>query len=780
RRQPDAAAWLLPALLALFFGSGAAGLIYQVLWLRLLALVFGVTVWAASTVLASFMAGLALGSLGAGRLADRLRNPLLWYGLAEILVGLSALASPAALDLVERLYVRLYPALPHDPALLTALRFGLSFLVLLVPTTLMGATLPIIVKSSLLEQHGLGRSVSLLYATNTAGAVAGALLAGFVLVGGVGIAASFRLAAGLNVLVGLAAIGAARARRRLRPEGARPAAAEDPPLVEDRYPPGVRRLVLALFALSGFAALALEVIWFRVLVLYLVATTYAFTIMLATVLLGIAAGSYLAALFLRRQANWLAVLAGLEMAVAVAAVLSLTAIPLALDAVTWMEALLGRTLPLAHSRIGSAAIASFAALFPAALLMGVAFPVGLHVWAGGDEGSPRAGERIGLFYSLNVFGAILGSAAAGFLLLPWLGSRTSLVAVASLSLLGGLLLLAASRTRRRAVYGGAGALLFLATVAAMPDPFAAALERRFPGDRLLWQEEGVQTTVTVHETPAGVRVLYMDGLHQTNDELAVLHWMIGHLPMAVHPAPRDVLVVGLGGGATPGAVSLHPGANVEVVELSGSVVRGAAWFRHINHDVLDRPNVRLLVDDGRNHLLLTRKRYDVITADVILPFHAGAGNLYSVEYYRLARRALKDDGVMLQWLGWLPETQHKLIMRTFLHVFPDATLWYNGTLLVGTKEPLQLDPAAFERRLQDPGVRAALATVGLDGFDKLVAHYWAGPEELHRYVGEGPVLTDDRPMVEYFLSLPRRERGADLTGVRGDPSRHLAPLSGAE
>lgn len=332
--------------------------------------------------------------------------------------------------------------------------------------------------------------MSLLYATNTAGAVAGTLLAGFVLVGSVGIAACFRLVAGLNVLVGLAAAGAALARRRLRPEGARPAAAEDPPPAEDRYPPGAGRLVLALFAVSGFAALALEVIWFRVLVLYLVATAYAFTIMLATVLLGIAAGSYLVAPFMCRRADWLPVLAGLEMAVAVAAVLSLTAIPLALDAVTWVEPLLGRTLPLAHSRTGSAAIASFAALFPAALLMGVAFPVGLHVWAGGDEGSPRAGERIGLFYSLNVFGAILGSAAAGFLLLPWLGSRTSLVAVASLSLLGGLLLLGVSRTHRRTVYGGAGVLLFLAAVAAMPDPFTAALERRFPGDRLLGQEEG--------------------------------------------------------------------------------------------------------------------------------------------------------------------------------------------------------------------------------------------------------------------------------------------------
>ncbi|HZU04549.1 MAG TPA: fused MFS/spermidine synthase [Chloroflexota bacterium] len=771
---PAAARWLLPLLAILFFASGASGLVYQVLWLRLLALVFGVTVWAVSTVLASFMAGLALGSLVAGRLVDRARSPLLWYGVAEGLTGLAALATPAALDLLVHVYTRLYPALPQELGVLTAVRFVLSFGVLLVPTTLMGATLPLVVKSSLLQAEGLGQSVSLLYATNTAGAVAGTLLAGFVLVGGVGLEASFRLAAALNLLVGLVAISGALALQRQRGEALAPPGV--PPVAPHRAPAALparsRGLILLVFTLSGFASLALEVIWFRTLVLYFDATTYAFTIMLGTVLLGIAVGSFLIAPLMRWQLDWLALLAGLELAIGITAVLSLAALTRTQEAATWLGLLLRRPLV---SPVALTSVASFLALFPTTLLLGMAFPIGLRLWAGDEEGASQAGERVGLFYALNVCGAILGSVVAGFLLLPWLGSQHSLVAVASVSFGAGLLLLLALRRPRRALLlAGPGVALFLAAVAGMPDPFAQALASRYRGEQLLWHEEGVQTTVTVHQRPSGARVLYLDGRYQASDEpgQVLIHRMVGHLPLALHPQPRDVLIVGLGGGVTAGAVSRH-GAEVDVVELSGSVVRGADWFRHVNDDPLHRPNVHLRVDDGRNYLLLTAKRYDVITSDLIGPTHAGAGALYSAEYFRLARAALRDDGLMLQWLVPLPETQHKLIVRTFLSVFPEATLWFQGTLLVGTKQPLWLDPAAFERKLANPDVRAALATVGLDSFEALLAQYWAGPAELQRYAGPGPILTDDRPLVEYFLSLPRGERMADLSAVRGDPRRHL-------
>jgi spermidine synthase len=252
------------------------------------------------------------------------------------------------------------------------------------------------------------------------------------------------------------------------------------------------------------------------------------------------------------------------------------------------------------------------------------------------------------------------------------------------------------------------------------------------------------------------------------------HTLMGALAMALHADPRQALVIGLGGGATAGAVARFS-SSVDVVELSPSVVRAAEWFRHANGDVLRRPHVRLHMDDGRHDLLLTRERYDVITADIIQPFHAGAGNLYSVEYFRLAAQALHDDGLMLQWVGHRPATQYKLIARTFASAFPHVTAWAGGTLLVGTNQPLRLEESRYRARVADPAWRDALSPANLTGFRDLVALYSAGREELLRFIGDGEVLTDDRPLVEYFLSLPAGEADIALDRLSGDVSRHIVP-----
>lgn len=766
---PARGAWLLPTLLAFVFLSGLAALAYQVLWLRLLALVFGVTVWAASTVLASFMGGLALGSFAAARAADRAHAPLRWYGAVEFAIGLSALATPVALEGVEQVYVLLAPVIGGQPAALTALRVALSCAVLLVPSALIGATLPLVARAALARGAGLGERVSLLYATNTAGGIAGVLLAGMYLVGGVGISAAFVFAASLNAVVGVAALTVS-----FRLPAGEPVEAPASRAPATSIGEGARRLLLLVFTLSGFASFALEVVWFRVLVFYVTATTYAFPMMLAAVLAGIAAGSYAAAALIRAGLASLGLLAAVELALGVATLLSLAVLARSRDVAVLAglgpERALGGALGLPD--LAFLAL-TFGALLPAAFLVGLAFPIGLYLWMSRD-GAARAGERLGVFYGLNVMGAIAGSLAAGFALLPWLGSQGSLVVAAAVSAGSGLLLLAVMRARRNALaLGAAGTLAFAAALSVVPDPFAAALERRYAGERLLWREEGVQSTVSVHQSADGARVLYLDGLHQANDRagMVAVHRTIGHLPMALHAEPRRVLVVGLGGGATAGAVARHPGATVEVVELSPGVLGAAAWFGHVNDDVLGRPNVRVRVDDARNHLLLRPGPYDVITADIIQPHHAGAGNVYSAEYFRLVRNALADDGIALQWLGPFPETRHKLIVRTFLSVFPETTLWADGTLMVGSKRPLQIDPAALARTLADRDRSEALADVGIRDLASLLALYWAGPDELRAYAGEGPILTDDRPMVEYFLSLPLREPAADLTRVRGDPSR---------
>ncbi len=286
----------------------------------------------------------------------------------------------------------------------------------------------------------------------------------------------------------------------------------------------------------------------------------------------------------------------------------------------------------------------------------------------------------------------------------------------------------------------------------------------------------MQTSVSIHTHAFRGWLMYLDGLHQASDapEMVKLHRLIGHLPMVLHPNPRRALVVGLGGGATPGAVSQHD-SEVLVVELSDSVRKGAGFFKHVNYDLLSRPNVRLRVDDGRNFLTLTRERFDVVTADLIQPIHAGAGNLYSREYFMLVKEALAADGIALQWIGHRPDTQYKLIMRTFLDVFPETTLWLDGQLMVGSVTPLTLSPALVEAKRTRTETRLALDEIGLDSFATLLSWYTAGPDELRRFVGDGPLLTDDRPLVEYHRSLPADDRLVNLEGVRGDVTALVRP-----
>jgi spermidine synthase len=749
----------MPLLAGLFFVSGVSGLIYQSLWLRLLSLVFGVTVYAASTVLASFMAGLALGTLAAGRLTTRVRRPLLWFGAVELGIGTLALLTPWALRVVAPIWIGLQDWLPDRLWALTAARFVTSLAVLLTPTMLMGATLPLVVRSSLADRALAGPRVGAIYAANTAGAIAGALLAGFVLIGSVGITRSFQLAAALNALVGLSAIALDKAGAARVDDVAEPATLGQTAGV------AVSRIGQLAFAFSGFAALALEVIWFRVLVLVVPATTYAFTTMLAAVLVGLAAGSALATPWLRRSRNWVGAYGAVQLAVGL---LTLGAMAFYLDRYA------------AGVVRGSDHVASLFVILPPALAMGVAFPVGIRAWvdAAGVPDRQRA-AGVARLYAVNVAGAIAGAAAGGFLLVPAAGSRLSLVLLAGGFVLSGLVLMWHSGSGRSIKVVAATAVALAAFVwlaVRVPSPFAAVQGRRVPrAERPLFLEEGLQTTVGVYVGPMNHHTLYLDGLHQANDtaDMVQVHRQIGLLPAAIHPAPRRALVIGLGGGVTSGALSRVDGLALDLVELSASVVHAARWFRHVNEDVVNQPNVRLRVDDGRNYLLTTRERYDIVTADIIQPIHAGAGSLYSVEYFRLAKGVLAPGGVLLQWIGIRPANQYRLMARTFLDVFPHATAWAGGTLLVGTVEPLALDRAAFETKLQRAGTRHALSLVNLASFEALLGQFTAGPDELREFVGPGPILTDDRPMIEYHRSLTGDGRDIDTSGLRGDPARWI-------
>lgn len=750
------------AVFALFFFSGIAGLVYQVLWLRRLSLVFGVTVYAASTVLAAFMAGLAIGSLLAGRVLRNRVPALQAFGVAEILVGVTGLASPWLLDGASALYQQVHRAAPESLEWLTAARLVCSFAILAVPTTLMGTTLPLLsaaVASFTARQAAYGSTAStigVLYAVNTAGAMVGTLATGYFLIPAIGIQRAFLAAAATNVLVGAVAIWISRtATAATVSEGAEIVTTDSP----SRLFPAVYWVV----AISGFSSLGLEVLWFRVMLQFVSATAQAFTAMLATVLAGIALGGLVAAPLLRRRGDLLFWLTLVQAATGLATLGSMSALIWTVEH-GWDTMSLWRAVGIA--------------ILAPSITMGIGFALALGAASRSTptaSGAIGVGDRIGRVYALNVIGAIAGSLGAGFVLLPWLGAMNALIVLAACYLASAALLALTARSWPYAVAVALIVAAFIPMARGVGDPFEVAIDRRY-GNVLpeFWRDEGAQTAVSVRATRLQ-HVLYLDGLHQANDQPAMvkLHRMLGHLPMVLHGAPLDVLVVGMGGGATPGAVSQHAGSRVQVVELSESVVRAAPFFAHVNYDLLNQANVNVRIDDGRSFLMFTDRRFDVITADIIQPGHAGAGHVYSREYFSLVRRALKAKGVVLQWIGKRPSIEYKLIMRTFLEVFPHATLWNDGEFMVGTAEPLQIAPGTIDRMREHPPTREALRVVGLTSFAELCALYTAGPDEMRALVGPGPILTDDRPLVEYHHWLPpsSEQPPLDLSSVKGDVNR---------
>jgi spermidine synthase len=756
--------------LVLFFATGASGLVYQQLWLRELSLVFGVTVHAVSTVLAAFFGGLALGGYIAGRIAGRTRRPIAWYGGIEVATGLVAIATPFLLDVAGDVYVWFADDVSSSAGALTLARFLLTFGVLMVPATFMGASLPLIVSSSLLRDGALGSRISLLYAANTAGAVVGTIVSGFWLIGLWGMYRTFLFAAAVNIVAGAVAVVAARrwdAEPATDPAPeigqatnavpARPPSARIP--ASARSAVVARRAVLAVFTISGFVTLALEVVWFRQLVLFLQSSTYAFTVMLATVLIGIATGSALAALFLRRGAATIRNLAIVEIALGFAALGSFLALSKSYGVMNRLG------LEADDRSLTVIVVASAVSLLPATLLLGVAFPMGLELWIGDDV--ERRGQRVGTFYACNVTAGIAGSLIAGFVMVPLIGARASVVLLGLVLVATGVWLLWYAFERRTAALAGFATVAVTAVVAItlVPDPYASVMHHRFPGQTVLWKADDAQTTVSIQQA-GDVRVMYLDGQHQANTtpEMVGYHRVLGALPVAIHPDPRRALVIGLGGGVSPGAMSQAPGIDVHIVELSPEVVQGARYFDVANAGVVDRVNVRITVDDGRNHLLVTDERYDVITADIIPPTHAGAGKLWSVEYWELARDALGPGGLMLQWVPQDNARDYAMVVRSFASVFPHVTAWAGGSMLIGSNEPLQLDRATLEAKLGDPAWRPVLDAAGVTSWDALAGLFTAGPDAIRTTIGDGPRLTDDQPRIEYYRTLPA-EGGSWSPGV---------------
>lgn len=744
--------------LRLFLASGCSGLMYQVVWVRMLTRMFGVTIYATSTVVAAFMAGLALGSYLFGRYVDRQKEPLRLYGQLELLIAGSALLVPILLAISAPIILDVSNATGGNQSLIAIARVAIASIVLLLPTTLMGGTLPILVTFLSRRSSLFGESFGLLYSLNTAGAVLGVLLSGFVTIGALGERATMGIAAVVNLGVGLAALGVARKLAAQTVTRATPT----PEKATSGYSAATRRAVVFGFALSGFTALAYEIIWTRQLILFLRTSVYAFSGMLAVFLIGIGTGSLLISKVVDRWKSPLLAFAVLELAVAVVSVVSLQ-LYIPLDGPTAYE-VMGGLRPL---------IATVILVFPLTVLFGMIAPVAAVCYAGLRA---ETGSAVGRIYAANTIGSILGALVTGFLLLPLLGATSTVIGLAVVNVALGAMFLSLEPsvdTRRRLVIAAPAAFVLLVTaVVGTRDPFRAAIQSRIerrvgvnalpdsnaalPASQVVhYHREGKEATITAFEANR-YKQLWVNGVGMT--VLTTATKLMAHLPILMADAPQEVLVIAFGMGTTTRSASRYPNLSVTAVDIVPETFETFRFFHTDADAVLATGRVRTVANDGRNYLLLSRKQFDVITVDPAPPiWSAGTVNLYSREFFELTKSRLTPGGVVCLWFPEGTEVEVKSLLATFVSVFPHATIWNGpggwGWYLIATLEPLATE--RFRLRLREVYKNPVLAG-DLAEFDSLVGApedverlYRWNADQVRSVTAGARLITDDYPLTEF-------------------------------
>jgi spermidine synthase len=702
--------------LLLFFISGFSGLIYQVAWARLLEHVFGVTTFATSAVLGAYFGGLALGGWIGGAIADR-RPGLRTYGLVEIALGVAALAVPGLLAALTEVYRWAHALAAEQMAALVAIRFLASFMALLVPTSLMGMALPILVRTLVARDDHLARQLPRLYGWNTFGSVLGALLTGYVFIGFFGLGWTMTIAVVLNLVAGGTAVRVARGEVRLADRRPRePASSRDDAIAGPIR--GRQRVALAVTFCSGFAALGYEVAWFRVLAALSDHRAHTFSAVVAVVLLGIGIGSFTTGLLNRRREHPARMLAHVQLGLGSLGFLWLPLIV----ALSSVGAALAGGMTSSQGKADVPMVVALMVTLPPCMLMGIASPLAVQLYT---EGREDLGRSVGWVYAFNLVGAMLGSVLTGFFVLPLLGAQHTLFALSTLNLVAAVLCLLPLPSRLSAGFalpmaGGAFIGVVLVSALAPRELFEALFSRAYPGTTILESYEDIEAAVTVARR--GDRMsMYINGAHQANDdpEMIRLHRLLGLVPALIHPDLRDAVVIGMGGGATSGQIAALVKEHLTIVELSPSVVTAARAFARHNQDVVASPRTRVIIADGRNFLALNDDRYDLIAADTISPLHAHSGQLYSRDYYRLMASRLRERGLVLQWVDdSLKDHEQGIIMRTFVRAFPHVTMWQkDGRLLLGSNEPIAIDRAAMETRLTSEA-RDGLVQQGIASLDE--------------------------------------------------------------
>jgi len=765
--------------LAIFVLSGAAGLVYEVVWSRQLVLVFGNTTQAVSTILTGFFGGMAVGSFVGGRLADRVRSPLRLYGLLELILVVVVILTPVTFRLIHEVYRAAFGTLETQPGLLALVRFALALLALAPATVLMGATLPTLTRHLSGDEH-LSRAFARLYAANTFGAILGTIAAGFVLIELLGLTETLLVGATCSAIAGIGALlldrreGSTRARGT--PESIRSAAMPSLASREGRSTATDRRrrarpgLALLVSFVSGLTSLGYQTLWVRLLSSGTGNSTYVFSSILAIFLVGLVLGATVFAAVRTRITKplvFLAIAQVIVVALAVWGLVDVIAVPERLDPSKALDTLVAIFRPV------------ILVVLPTTFVMGLSFPASSSLLADDPD---RIATYAGRLLASNTAGAIVGTFVIPFLLIPAIGSPAGIAVLALVNVGLAVALVAAARDASmptRAMTTAASAVLALVIASSLLGPTAGRIEDPSVS-RIL--AAGGQLYQTSEDEIASVQAartigqqLFVTGTAMTL--LTVDAKMMPILPLMLRPESKTAATVAFGMGSAFRAAVIA-GLDTDAVELVPSVPKMFHWFYPDADAILAKPNGRVLITDGRNHLELTSRRYDIIVTDPPPPIESsGAAVISSLEYYQAGAAHLNPGGVMMQWTPYGGSVDEFLAhVRTFHAVFPQMIVAFGpggyGFFLIGSDQPLQFTDAKIREVLARPGILADLSSAydspekTADGWaTKIPSLVWIQGPQIDRVVGSGPLITDDHPLPEYWL----------LRRLFGDHSPRLSP-----
>jgi spermidine synthase len=792
-----------------FLVSGATSLILEGTLMRELRFVLGNTTLAITTVLCAFMAGLALGSYISGRLCDRAGRLLRWYGLLEGAVGVCCLLLPACIQALEPAYRWMYLHLQDTPLALSMARFLLCGVLLLIPSTFMGATLPILTRWASLRQGRIGRSIASLYAINSAGAAAGALVCGFLLLPELGVTWTLRLACVADIAICVLMLvldGRDNAPVvEAVPERQGPSEAGRTDAAAALWRSGL----LVSYGLSGAAALVYEVAWTRGLALVVGSSTYAFSLMLAAFILGLAIGSAIMVRLIDRVRDRVYWFAAVEIGIGLSAMIALPVIgQLPVLIVGIVRDLAGSFAILQ----GVEFLLMLLVMMIPTTLMGAAFPLVCRACARGAGG---VGHSVGSVYAVNTVGGIVGTFVGSFILIPTIGTQNAiLVATAANILIGVVLALlapGAGWVRRAApalvvlpfgLWAGfgmqpwdpsiiaSGAYIYASRLAPV-NTDADSIRQRMRRVSVIYHKEDICTAVTVREYPNGVRTLAVGGKVDASSrgDLST-QLLLAHAPLLLHPKPKSALVIGLASGITLGSAACYDLERIDCAEISPAVVEASHYFDAENGHVLKDPRVRLIVGDGRNHLSLTTAKYDVIISEPSNPWIAGVGDLFTKEFFELCKGRLNSGGLACVWLHayQLDEPLFRSVVRTFHDTFGHMVIVESipmmDYLLIGSAEPLRMPYASLTSRFYVPTIATDLQRISIrEPLDFLRRIVVSGSVES--YVKDAVLHTDDNALLEFAAprtlyrnraEVPIAEglnprKGVDLSFLTTDPGQ---------